>query len=1052
MVMGLILASAHIAGAVMFCVSTAGQLKEALSSAADNDQPDLIMMVQGTYSDRFELSTAQEFDVVIQGGYNPRCLGRVENPANTIFDPSNAGTGLTLASSKSANFTLNSLTFRNGRATPLSNGGGGLSVATGGDLTVVNCVVMRNSAPDASQDGGGVYVSSARNITFTNVPLRENSAKDDGGGMYLSSAGDITLTNVPIKDNNAENDGGGMYVNSAGNITFTNAPVSGNSAKVDGGGLYLGNARDIGFDNSPVSENSAEDDGGGVYINSARSVIFEKDSSISDNSANDDGGGAYVSNVQNVTFSDNISISGNTAVDDGGGVYVTDDGGGAYGETQQVAFTDITISENTAQSDGGGLYLTNVHNAALKNLSITGNSAKNHGGGSYASNVGEMTMDHLNISRNTAQNDGGGAYANNVSMMALTSLTVSANSAENDGGGVYASNGDTMTLTDLDIIQNTAKNDGGGAYVSSVHTVTFDKTAITENSAADDGGGAYISDVAETVTFTNNIITNNAALNTSHACGGGVYVHNTNKALLNNNTIQNNRSKHGAGVYADIGVELAASNNLFAQNVIDADGFGGGIYISYLTRASLTDNTIQGHSILYAASGLASGIGAYIFRVNDLTVARNIVSNNVHFGSNEVHGGGLYISADRGSITDNFVSRNIAMLGGGIYFSGTGIYTLNRNDFSANSAHFGGGVYAYNSGSLTLTNNVFELNAATFGGGGFVSDYADACTLTNNTITRNRADEHGGGIRILLEKETDTATLYNNIIWNNIGNDTASLGKDLYIQNDGDEDGIQSPVKLFYNNFDTTSSAGNYFEIPILIDSSNLNNANPLFVNATDSDYHLGNGSLCLNVGKNDAPAIPETDKEGYGRIIAPRVDLGAYEAWQPVEYGELSFVQADYSVSEDSGSVTITVQRTEHSSGAASVQYAASDGTAQAGSDYTAVAGTLTFATGVVARSFTVPILADSVTEGVETVMLTLSQPAGARLGVPAKAVLTIIEDDRIDTGDMDHNGKFEIFDLQRLINCIFEAGSCTNGDLNNDRQYNVFDMQQLINKIFEK
>lgn len=52
---------------------------------------------------------------------------------------------------------------------------------------------------------------------------------------------------------------------------------------------------------------------------------------------------------------------------------------------------------------------------------------------------------------------------------------------------------------------------------------------------------------------------------------------------------------------------------------------------------------------------------------------------------------------------------------------------------------------------------------------------------------------------------------------------------------------------------------------------------------------------------------------------------------------------------------------------------------------------------------------------------------------------------------GDMNCDGQFNIFDLQRLVNCVFGKGSCANGDLNGDGQYNIFDAQQLVNKIFK-
>jgi hypothetical protein len=107
-----------------------------------------------------------------------------------------------------------------------------------------------------------------------------------------------------------------------------------------------------------------------------------------------------------------------------------------------------------------------------------------------------------------------------------------------------------------------------------------------------------------------------------------------------------------------------------------------------------------------------------------------------------------------------------------------------------------------------------------------------------------------------------------------------------------------------------------------------------------------------------------------------------------------LQFSSSAYSVDESAGSVTITVTRGGDTSAAVTVDYATSDGTATAGQDYTAVSGTLPFGSGVTSSTFAVPITADSVTEGNETVNLTLSNPTGgASLGTPSTAVLTIVE-----------------------------------------------------------
>ena len=105
-----------------------------------------------------------------------------------------------------------------------------------------------------------------------------------------------------------------------------------------------------------------------------------------------------------------------------------------------------------------------------------------------------------------------------------------------------------------------------------------------------------------------------------------------------------------------------------------------------------------------------------------------------------------------------------------------------------------------------------------------------------------------------------------------------------------------------------------------------------------------------------------------------------------------LQFSAAGYSVSEADGSATVTVTRSGASVGTVTVAYATSNGTATAGSDYTATSGTLTFAPGVTSQSFSVPVLPDLVKESTETVNLTLSAPASPGvLGSRKTAVLSI-------------------------------------------------------------
>ena len=117
---------------------------------------------------------------------------------------------------------------------------------------------------------------------------------------------------------------------------------------------------------------------------------------------------------------------------------------------------------------------------------------------------------------------------------------------------------------------------------------------------------------------------------------------------------------------------------------------------------------------------------------------------------------------------------------------------------------------------------------------------------------------------------------------------------------------------------------------------------------------------------------------------------------------GPIKLSSNAYTIGEAGNVVTITARRPGGSlGGPVTVHYATSDGTARASSDYTAVNGTLTFGPGEAAKSFTVHVANDSAHEGNETFQVALSNAgAGASLGSPAGASVTIADDDAAGTG----------------------------------------------------
>jgi hypothetical protein len=100
-----------------------------------------------------------------------------------------------------------------------------------------------------------------------------------------------------------------------------------------------------------------------------------------------------------------------------------------------------------------------------------------------------------------------------------------------------------------------------------------------------------------------------------------------------------------------------------------------------------------------------------------------------------------------------------------------------------------------------------------------------------------------------------------------------------HLDNDGNRNSVPSLANLFNNDFDQ-SATGTFIQVPFTIDPSNLDNLDPLFVDAVNGDYHLQAGSPVINKGNNQALSLPPTDKDGYPRILPTggTVDMGAFE------------------------------------------------------------------------------------------------------------------------------------------------------------------------------
>ena len=98
---------------------------------------------------------------------------------------------------------------------------------------------------------------------------------------------------------------------------------------------------------------------------------------------------------------------------------------------------------------------------------------------------------------------------------------------------------------------------------------------------------------------------------------------------------------------------------------------------------------------------------------------------------------------------------------------------------------------------------------------------------------------------------------------------------------------------------------------------------------------------------------------------------------WQTVntnKLAKLTPIQFSFGAGNAVTTAVFTVTLSQASSQPVTLQYATANGTAMAGSDYTAVSGTLTFAPGETSRTINVPIIRDRVAEMTEAFTLQLS------------------------------------------------------------------------------
>ena len=164
-----------------------------------------------------------------------------------------------------------------------------------------------------------------------------------------------------------------------------------------------------------------------------------------------------------------------------------------------------------------------------------------------------------------------------------------------------------------------------------------------------------------------------------------------------------------------------------------------------------------------------------------------------------------------------------------------------------------------------------------------------------------------------------------------------------------------------------------------------------------------------------DSTGLSDWDIDDTGRTGTPgwsatsgnvafRIQVrGTVNVGTPAALPELSFQSDNIRVDEDDSQATVSVLLSQASADTVTVDYATSDDTAEAGNDYTAASGTLTFAPGETVKAIIVPILDDAIYETLERFSVTLSNPTGATLPTFPGARINIALDESPPTASID-------------------------------------------------
>ncbi|MCW2498228.1 Calx-beta domain-containing protein, partial [Jatrophihabitans sp.] len=924
---------------------------------------------------------------------------------------------------------------------------GGASVAFSGGVTVANLEV-----DDFAPISGSL---TATNATLTGADLTGSGTLTIPAGGTVA-LGSVTLENgykLLNQGTATENTTVGCFNNCA-NLAVETGSTFENAAAWDvtGNGNYGivtdGTTTNVVGNDAGATMNVTLDDPSdtftinNTFTNAGAMSIVEGTTVLNygNNASTSDTGSAVISAGATLRYAGGSRTVAATTISGAGTLEVSG---------SSVAFTGaVTVAHLLADQGATLSGSVTATNAALQGVELTGAATMTIPSG------GTVTLDDVLIDNGYRLLNQGTATQNTTSSSCGCSnvAVASAGVFENAATWNVTGNGNYGVVSNGDSSAYAVQNDLGATL-----TVALDSNSDTETFSAPFTNAGSLSLTTGQLSWTGGNVTGTTDSGTAALSAGTSLDYAGGARAIGAGTItgagtlrlqSGTTTFTGAVSIANLSVEGAnLTGSLAATNVALAGGYltgpgtmtvGGSLTLSeadlsvgyrLISNGTATLNTTTS-SCYDFCSNIALQNGSVFENAGTLAV-----SGNGSYGTYSDGDPGNLIQNDAtGTISIGFTTTS-ATWNNTIPIANSGVLTISKGNFAptlttlTSAGALSGGTFATTGGKLTFANTV-KSNAATLvlGASGSFSPALTSLATNSGSVSIGQAlTESVGLVNSGSLTVTNSATWRVNSLTQSAGSLTVTAGATF-------KSGASGTAAVTVNGGSLTGS-GTVLGAVAGAGTVSPGTANAGTLTVTGSYAPATGGTLAASVGATSTQLAVSGTASLAGTLAlasqAPVPALGTTATlltagsvsgtFGTVSGADVPSAHAYWKIGYTATSVTATLTAYPSISVAAAtapegnsgttnlllpvtlsaasqlpvtVAYATSDGTATAGSDYTAASGTLTFPAGVTTENVSVPVTGDAVYERDETFTLTLTAPTGATLGT-ATAVGTISNDD---------------------------------------------------------